>query len=69
MNEKDAMLEAMQELPDGEDPMPARWPGSDAGKNNADFQLSLTLPVARRSKAAPIVQVESPPHGSSSTMA
>ena len=61
MNERDAILEVMQELPDWEDPPTARWPNSDSGYNNADFQLSPTQPVARRLKAAPIVQVKSPP--------
>ena len=53
MNEKDAILEALQEVLDWEDPPPARWPASGSGYNNADFQLSPTQPVARRSKAAP----------------
>ena len=40
--------------------------GPDAGNNNADFQLSPTQPVSRRSKAASTVsaqplQVKSPP--------
>ena len=53
--EKDAILEAMQEQQDWEDSPPPRWPG------DADFQLSPTQPVVRRSKAAPVVQVKSPP--------
>ena len=40
-----------------------------SGHSNADFQLSPTQPAARRSKAAPIVQVKSSPHGPSSTVA
>ena len=52
VNEKDAILEAMRELLDLEDPPSARWPGSDSGYNNADFQLSPTQPVARRPKPA-----------------
>ena len=53
--EKDAILEAMQEEQDWEDSPPPRWPG------DADFQLSPTQPVVRRSEAAPVVQVKSPP--------
>ena len=50
--EKDGILEAMQEQQDWEDSLPPRWPG------DADFQLSPTQPVARRSKAAPVTQRE-----------
>ena len=52
--EKDAILEAMQEQDWEASPSP-RWPG------DADFQLSPTQPVVRRSTAAPVVQVKSPP--------
>ena len=52
MNEKDAIPQAMQEMPDWEDPLPARWPGPYSGYNNADFQLPPTQPVARRSKGS-----------------
>ena len=50
MNEKDAIPEAMREQRDWEEPPPARWPGLGSGQ-----------PVARRSKASPIVQVKSQP--------
>ena len=66
MNEKDAILQANN----------CRWLDPDSGSNNnADFQLSLTQPVAWRSKAPPTalaqpVQMKSrPPRGSGSTVA
>ena len=44
----------------------ARWPGP----SDADFQLSPTQPIARRSETAPVVRVKSPPPcGSTSTVA
>ena len=64
-----------RDLSDWEDAPPVRWPGPDSGNLNADFQLSPTQPVARRSKAAPTVsaqpvQVRSPPpYASNSTVA
>ena len=61
MNEKDAISEAVQEQQDWEDSPPPRWPG------DVDFQLSPTQPVVRRAKAAPVVQVKSPPTLRSST--
>ena len=47
--------ETVQEQQDWEDSPPPRWLG------DADFQLSPTQPVVRRSKAALVVQVKSPP--------
>ena len=38
MNEKDAVLEAMQEQPDWKDPLPDRWPAPESGNLNAWYR-------------------------------
>ena len=69
MGEKDAILKALQEQPDWEDPPTDRWPGFEAVNprlSTTGYELSPTQLVTRRSKAAPTasaqpVQVKSPP--------